>query len=976
MDLGREWSYVSHRRSLPLKRPVQNAKQKQAVSTVVTMTSLNIGNLVRAQPDGILATIELISRKSCYMAHSIQWKQLEPRQGQRSVRRQILLTFSVFLLCAIGLATTGLAAEDVREPTEPFIKKYCLGCHDSETQSGGLDLSKISFQVTSRVTAPMWIRIHDRIHEGQMPPPEAPQPDANEKGIVVRGLHDALLTEELRQRKANGRSIVRRMNRAEFENTLRDLLEVPWLDVKEILPDDGRENGYTKSAAALDVSPVLLAKYAEAIDVALEAATAKWSVPPEVSRVTLYANQQYDYKVLMGGGDAVMLTPEMKYDDTRFPMPSATNADGNYPEGKWTFGGKYPGLGEAERDGVFKEGSTVGMTRTFGEAFAGRFNFAPVHPGRYHIGVSAWSYWWDKGDVKPSPRTGSVGVYCGSKLLGFVDAPSLKPTYSELVVEISPTNENHLRAAGASFLDAHVYFSQGQIKGYSGAGVAIDKLEVTGPLYDEWPPPSHRRLFGNLPVVPFSKLAPDVPKPKRPTQFREARGAINGAGRLVPGATQSENPQDDIRQLLSQFLPRAFRRPVAESEIERYATIADKRLTAGGCFEDAMLDCYRAALISPDFLFLHENHGKLNDYAVASRLSYGLWNSCPDELLLKAAHTGELHSPTTLRAVIERMLSDPKADRFFQDFPDQWLDLRDFDLTSPDKQLYPEFQPNLEDAMRQEPREFFKYAVIHNFATSHLWSTSVNIINQRLAEHYGIDNVDGVRFRRIDIDQNLLTRGGFLTMAAVCKVTANGSTTSPVKRGAWVQKKFFGNPPQPPPPNVPAIEPDLRGVTTIRDQLVLHRQDPACAGCHSIFDPPGFALEAYDVIGGLRESFRATEGKQTPDVSKIFRAYLNPAGEFQNHYNFRVGPAVDSSGELIDGRKFRSLREYQKILVDETPILSRNLANQLVMYFTGSPVEFADRQAVEEILQRAGGNNPNLRELLHQILQSPVFLNK
>lgn len=867
-------------------------------------------------------------------------------------------------------------ADEVPANIVSFLSKHCLECHDTANKSGNLDLSEASFQLSQPATKQQWIQIHDRIRAGEMPPKDATQPSEKDKSQILELLNTELLKFETKQRDANGRSIVRRMNRTEFENTLRDLMDVPWLEIKELLPDDGRANGYTKSAAALDVSPVLLSKYAEAIDVALDAAVAKWSVPPEVERITLYANQQYDFKVLMGGGDAVMLTPDMKYDDTRFPMPSATNADGNYPAGKWTFGGKYPGLGEAERDGIFKDGSTVGMTRTFGEAFPGRFNFAPVHPGRYQIGVSAWSYWWEKGEVKPSPRTGSVGVYCGSKLLGFVDAPSLRPTYSELTVDISPTNENHLRAAGASFLDAHVYFSQGQIKAYSGAGVAIDKLVVTGPLYDEWPPVSHRRLFGNLPIVPFSKLPVDAPKPKRPTQFREARGAINGAGRLVPGATQSDDPHSDIRQLLSSFLPRAFRRPTTDSEIQRYARIAEERLKSGGCFEEAMIDCYRTALLSPDFLFLNEKVGKLDGFAIATRLSYGLWNSCPDDGLMKAAESGELEAPEKLRTIVERMLNDPKADRFFQDFPDQWLDLRDFDLTSPDKQLYPEFQPNLEDAMRREPREFFRYAVLNKLSTSQLWSTPINLVNQRLAEHYGIDNVDGVRFRRVDVDQSKNPRGGFLTMAAVCKVTANGSTTSPVKRGAWVRKKIFGQPPQPPPPNVPAIEPDLRGVTTIREQLARHREDPACSNCHAIFDPPGFALESYDVIGGLRTAYRATEGTQSPDVAKIFRSYLTPDGEFKNHYNFRNGQPVDSSSELIDGRKFSSFSEYQSILINENQILSRNLANQLIMYLTGSPVEFSDRQAVDDLMLRAGGNNPNLHELIHQIVQSPLFLNK
>ncbi|MEZ6058680.1 MAG: DUF1592 domain-containing protein [Planctomycetaceae bacterium] len=872
-------------------------------------------------------------------------------------------------------AVRSLSAAEVPGDVMSFFETHCIDCHDAQSKKGGLDLSSQTLNLSDAKSYLQWIRIHDRIQSGEMPPKDSERPQAEEIKPVLGWLSQALSTEELQQRESNGRRVVRRMNRTEFENTLRDLLDVPWLEVQALLPDDGRADGFTKTAAALDFSPVLLAKYSEAIDKALNAAVAKWSVPPEVERRTLYANQQYDYKVLMGGGDAIMLTPDMKYDESKFPMPSATNDDGKYPGGKWSFGGKYKGLGEAEKDGVFKEGSTVGMTRTFGESFAGRFNFAPVHPGRYQIGVSAWSYWWEKGEVKPSPRSGSVGVYCGSRLLGFVDAPSLKPTYSELVVDISPTEENHLRAAGASFLDAHVYFSQGQIQAYSGAGIAIDKLVVSGPLYDEWPPASHRHLFGNLPIIPFHKLAPEVPKPHRPKSFRQARGASNGPGRLIPGATMSDDPAGDTRRLLATFLPRAFRRPVSDAEVQRYAAIADARLQEGASFEESLLESYRTALLSPDFLFLNESIGELDGYSIASRLSYLLWNSCPDDALLAAAKEGTLNDPQGLRAAADRLLNNPKSDRFFQDFPDQWLDLRDFDLTSPDKQLYPEFQPYLEDAMRREPREFFKFAVRNRLPVSHLVSTPINIVNQRLAEHYGIPGVEGTRFRRIDVDQNKNTRGGFLTMSAVCKVTANGSTTSPVKRGAWVMKKILGQPPLP-PPDIPAIEPDVTGATTIREQLARHREDIACAGCHARFDPPGFAMESYDVIGGWRDYYRATEGTKPPDFVRIFRSYLTPDDEFKNHVRFRDGQPVDASGELIDGRKFATLREYQAFLMGEMPAFSRNLTNQLVLYATGAPVSFADRPAVDNILKQAGGKNPNLDELLHQVIQSPLFLSK
>lgn len=875
----------------------------------------------------------------------------------------------------VGILSVASAAE-VPTAVRELVTQHCVECHGPTVQKAKLRLDQLSGDLNEAAFA-KWVTVHDRVKAGEMPPKAKLNP--KEAAPALTALAGWLAAADQKRQEEHGRRVIRRLNRVEFENTLRDLLELPWLEVKDLLPDDGRDGGYTRSAAALDVAPIFLAKVGEAIDRALDAATAKYSVPPEVFREKLYANQQYDFKVLMGGGDAVMLTKDRQYDASRFPMPSATNADGPYPKGKWSFGGKYAGLGEAERAGVFKEPSTVGMTRTFGEAFQGRMGFAPIHSGRYRIGVSAWSYWWDKGEVKPAPRSGAVGIYLGGNLLGTFDAPSLKPSYSEIVVELTPQENGFIKAAGISFWDAHVYFSQGQIARYTGPGVALDYVMVEGPLVDEWPPPSHRRLFGNLRVAPLNTLLAGQPKPRRELVRQKVISARNGPGRLVPGTTLSAEPAADARRLLADFLPRAFRRPVAAEEVERYATVTDGRLAEGSCFEDALKAAYKAALLSPHFLLLHETPGKLDAYALANRLSYFLWNSMPDEHLTALAKAGTLTEPATLRAETDRMLASPKAKRFVHDFLDQWLELRDFDATSPDRKLYPEYGPHLEDAIRREPAEFFGLVLGSNLPVTTLVHTGINMVNQRLAEHYGISGIDGVKFRRRDVDVNNVPRGGLLTMAATMKVTANGTTTTPVKRGAWVNKKILGTPIPPPPPDIPAIEPDVTGATSIREQLAKHRASPVCAGCHAKLDPPGFALESYDVIGGFRTSYRATAGKQRPDFEAMYPGLLSPDGKFRGHAAYRVGPAADTSGELLDGTKFTSLMEYRKILIADRPKqrqLARNLANQFVIFATGAPISFGDRVAIETILDKAGGDNPKVKDLVHQVVQSAIFQTK
>jgi mono/diheme cytochrome c family protein len=885
----------------------------------------------------------------------------------------------IFLTVGILLAvpSIGLGADEPSGAVRELIANHCVDCHGPTVQKAKLRLDQLTGDLADPAAFRMWVKVHDRVKAGEMPPKAKLGP--KETAPALTALAESLTAADQKRQQERGRTVIRRLNRVEFENTLRDLLDLPWLEVKDLLPDDGRDGGYTRSAAALDVSPIFLAKVGEAIDLALDSATAKYSIPPEIFREKLSANQQYDYKVLMGGGDAVMLTKDQKYDSSRFPMPAATKADGPYPKGKWNFGGKYAGLGEAERAGVFREPSTVGMTRTFGEAFQGRMGFAPIHSGRYRIGVSAWSYWWDKGEIKPAPRSGAVGVYLGGNLLGTFDAPSLKPAYTEIVVELAPTENGFIKAAGISFWDAHVYFSQGQIAGYAGPGVALDYIMVEGPLVDEWPPPSHRRLFGNLRVAPLNTLAKDQPKPRREIVRQKIISARNQPGRLVPGTVLSADPAGDARRLLGEFLPRAFRRPVTAGEVERYAKLADGRVADGFCFEDAMKAAYKAVLLSPHFLLLHESPGKLDGYALANRLAYFLWNSMPDDQLTALAKAGKLTEPAMLKAETDRMLASPKARRFVHDFLDQWLELRDFDATSPDRKLYPEYTPHLEDAIRREPAEFFGHVLGSNLPVSTLVHTGINLVNQRLAEHYGITGVEGVKFRRRDVDANKVPRGGFLTMAATMKVTANGTTTTPVKRGAWVNKRILGTPIPPPPPDIAAIEPDVTGATSIRQQLAKHRDNTACASCHAKLDPPGFALESYDVIGGFRTWYRATEGKQRPDFEAIYPGLLSPDGKFRGHASYRVGPPTDPSGVLTDGTKFSSLLEYRKMLVSDRPKqrqLARNLANQLVIYATGAPISFGDRAVIERILDKAGGDNPKLKELLHEVVQSSIFQTK
>jgi hypothetical protein len=875
----------------------------------------------------------------------------------------------------VGLVPTCLFAVDLDvAKVKPFLQQHCFECHNATVQQGKLDLESLSLSLQPVTQIDRWIKIHDRIQAGEMPPAnvkDRPKPD-NSKAFLA-SIAPALIQADLARHQESGRTVLRRLNRTEYENTLRDLLDLPGLEVKDLLPDDGRAGGYDKSAAALDISPILLAKFGEAADKALDMATAKYAIPPEMERQTMYANQQYDFQILNSGGDNIMMK-DLRY-DPRFPLPSGDDQI-PYPNGKWQYGGKYKNHGEAYHAGLYKEPATIGMFRTQDEAFQGRFGFVPIHPGYYTIQVSTWSFWWERDKVEPAPRSGALGLYLGNRLLAHLTAPSLKPTTHELTIWIDPKPRDYIKVDAASNWNVHLYFRKGQTSNYSGPGVAIDSLTVTGPIHDQWPPTSHQRLFGDLPLVPFHKLPSDVVKPKRVQPTSGTHDARNGPGRLVYATMNPADALGTAERLLKDFLPRAFRRTVQRDEVARYVNIASGRLADGQSFEDAMKAAYKTALCSLDFLFLREPVGTLDDHAIASRLSYFLWNSMPDELLLKDADAGKLRN-ADLRPHLERMLKDSKVERFVNDFLDQWLDLRDFDATSPDSKLYPEYRPLLADAMRQEPRQYYRDIIRENRQTQDLFYSNHTNLNQRLAEHYGIPGIDGTNFRQVHLPVGT-HRGGLMTQAAILKVTANGTTTSPVKRGAWVQKKIVGRPPEPPPPNIAAVEPDVRGTTTIREQLAKHRDQASCASCHAMMDPPGFALESFDVIGRWRDRYRSTEKGDGIDPIKQFPGFLKPDGKFQSdnvHISFRQALPVDSSGELSDGRKFHDVDEFKKLMMANSRQLVRNHVNQLIVYATGGPIRFADRPAIEQILDRTN-QGQHYRNLLAEIVQSQLFLKK
>jgi hypothetical protein len=372
-------------------------------------------------------------------------------------------------------------------------------------------------------------------------------------------------------------------------------------------------------------------------------------------------------------------------------------------------------------------------------------------------------------------------------------------------------------------------------------------------------------------------------------------------------------------------------------------------------------------LASPGFIFLDEQPGLLDNHALATRLALFLWNSPPDDALRAVADRGLLTRPEVLREQTDRLLDDPKSDRFIEAFTDYWLDLRKFDDTSPSAMLYNDYELDdpLKRAALEETRDFVAELLRRDLPARNIVQSDFTFLNERLARHYGIPGVTGAAVRRVKLPAGGV-RGGLMTQASILKVTANGTTTSPVIRGHWITERILGQP-TPPPPPVPSIEPDIRGAVTIRQQLAKHRSDPTCASCHSKMDPPGFALESFDVMGGWRDRYRGV----SDDVPPVVGLGMN-GQPFAFHYAL----PVDSAGELPDGRAFADIRELKRLLLDDERAIARNLARQLLTYATGAPVRFSDRDAIEEILRQAAPTGYGGRTLIHGIVQSRLFQEK
>jgi len=819
-------------------------------------------------------------------------------QPPRAVRKHSPF-LPLSLLLSVGMFSEGWSLFAItKDPAVAFIEKHCISCHGEDEQKAGLRLDGVHPDFNQADGARIWEQVFERVDAAEMPPKKKTTLPAAEQKAFLEMLKQRLVSADLQRHVGEGRVVLRRLNRNEYQNTLFELLGVE-ADLKGILPEDATAMGFDNVGEALNVSAILMERYVEAADVALDAVLVKGKKPETQKwHLTMMPNN--------------IRTPE-------------SNA------GKWDYR-----LASGVR--VLPDETFIFFNSMFQPMRLEKFQ-APV-AGRYAFRVSAYA-------AQSGGQKLTFALYAGSfdpksvntHLVGHFDVPPDQPKVIEF------TDNLPFRGSIRPLpyrLGQHSINTPELVEAYKGPGVAIQWVEVEGPLLDQWPPRGYQRLLG--------------------------------------GAELESATIEDAKKALAGFLPAAFRRPVQENEVQPFLNLIEAELQSGKKFEEAFRAGIKAVLCSPDFLFLKEavaphqrlkhvepirdKRQKLNDFALASRLSYFLWSSPPDETLFDLAKAAKLGEREVLRAQVERLLADPRAERFVLNFTGQWLGLRNIDLTTPDKKLYPEYDDALQDAMLKETRMFFSEMLRNDLPVSGFIDADFTFLNERLAGHYRVPGIEGQELRKVALDASQ-HRGGLMGQAAVLKVTANGTSTSPIVRGNWVLKNLLGRPVSPPPPNVPAIEPDIRGAQSIREQVSKHRELAVCAGCHDRMDPLGLALENYDVIGGWREVYRSTgDGKPAPVEVEGKRV------------QYKLGLPVDASGVLQDGRPFRDVAELKKLLLAEAPQVAQCIGEKLLTYSTGGAPGFADKMELRDIIRRAGKQGPGLRRLIHEIVQSQAFLNK
>ncbi|MCM8534810.1 MAG: DUF1592 domain-containing protein [Lentisphaeraceae bacterium] len=851
-----------------------------------------------------------------------------------------------------------------------FLEKHCYDCHDEDIQKGKLDLASLSFDPSDVLNSKKWEKVYKAVANGDMPPKKKKQPEEDFKLQFLSALEKPLYEADVKRQKEQGRTRVRRINRVEFERTLSDILGMQ-LDIKDLLPEDASKDGFDTVGEALNVSSVQIAAYMNALDLVLDKATTLYEQPK---------SNKY----------------ELKYQENIQLMQVYRRTGAFYirPEG----------------DGIviFSPQKHAHLNSELGQ-------YVIPFDGKYKVNFRAQSLRSEK-PLTLNVRTGGRGHFETNDVpqtrLAYVNIPTDKLTPFEYEAEfvqgqafrLYPEMLPHMRFTSEGRIMGIKKDMTGKQAEFKGPGIHIESVHVEGPIIEKWPPLSHELLWGGVKTIkkkgvkpneninahldgePKREAKPKLTKIKKkkvgsapyvfdPKQKIKGEMCYPNAGKPSPfHATlvlAPDDPKAEAVRLMTRFAPVAFRRDVKPEEVQRHIDLVHYWLDEGVDFEESMKAGYKSLLTSSHFLYhkpAFTQQGEISDIALSERLSYFLWSSKPDEELLNLAKSGDIRDEKILSAQVERMLKDPRSECFLDNFLGQWLDLRKIDFTEPDSKIYPEFDPVLKWSMTEEVVAFFRELMEKDLSVENIIDSEFAMINERLARHYELPPVKGMEIRRVELPEDT-PRGGVIGMSAIHKVTANGASTSPVVRGVWILERIMGIHPPPPPTSVDGIEADIRGTKTVLDQLEKHRESKACASCHQLIDPPGVALECFDVIGAWRTNYRNLNVEKASKRIKFFPNAPLPIV-------YETGLPVVASYELKDGRRFEDINQFKQMFLENPDDIAKNVVEKMITYATGSGISMSDHRDVKAVVGKIREKDYGFRSLIHEVVKSEIFQRK
>ncbi|MBS1830719.1 MAG: DUF1592 domain-containing protein [Acidobacteria bacterium] len=767
-----------------------------------------------------------------------------------------------------------------------YVQKSCVGCHNGQVKSGDIDLKALHSPKTFDEDREIWEKVVEKIKLGQMPPPGVPKPAIENTRAVTTWLESEFARQDRTAKPDPGRVTARRLNRAEYNNTIRDLLGI---DTKpaDSFPADTPAFGFDNISDALGLSPALLENYIDAAERSVRAAIFG---PAKMKPAAVH----YSAPVRLNDSRGTRSLPKdlSTYDETGLSTLHAAHFLHRFPvEAEYNFrlvlNGHRPNQSE------------------------------PAHPALYIDGKLIKEFEIDATDLEGQILEVRSRVTAGEHLISTTyhrNYHGLPPQYGGPEPSKRPPEALINPRGKLSEKDIETLRKYGTRIKTDGIETRIDNrweaIDIGGPFNQTTgpSPESIKRIF-------------------------------------ICGHAQGTHTDACARKVIANFANRAYRRPATTMETEQALSFFTLARQQGDAFEEGIATALQSILVSPQFLYRIErdNVAAVTPLELASRLSYFLWSSTPDDELLRLAGEGKLKQPAVLETQVKRMLRDPRSAAFVENFAGQWLQFKNIDAVRPDPQKFAIFDDDLRLSMRRETENFLQHIVREDASVLDLLDANYTFLNERLARFYGIPGVTGPEFRRVDVSK-ANRGGGILAHASVLTVSSYSTRTSPVLRGKWIMENILNAPPPAPPPGVPPLDEAKAGSGTLRQQMEEHRKNAACASCHSRMDPLGFGLENFNAIG----EWRTQDGKFP----------------------------VDASGTLPDGRTFQTPAELKTLLKADRDRFVKGITERMLIYATGRGLERFDKPVVNTIAAQLPAANYKFSALVMGVVNSLPFQNR